>query len=207
MDSIFPEIAVSISTRHSIRRLLNTGEHCIKALNKKGMIDELESATFIKRIEAQLKHLVFFPPSIPLPSKDQLFHEIEWMNTLDDQTFNMLCTAAKPQLFNPNELILKQGEVSNFVFIVARGSVNVLVNVNGEEREIQHKVLTDWHCEHSLLAWTCSSLIFVSTDWTVRTDNFLLAGFFLPSSPPPADSTFLTGNASLKSSYQQNILY
>jgi CRP-like cAMP-binding protein len=139
MDSIFPEIAVSISTRHSIRRLLNTGEHCIKALNKKGMIDELETQTFIKRIEAQLKHLVFFPPSIPLPSKDQLFHEIEWMNTLDDETFNMLCSAAKPQLFNPNELILKQGEVSNFVFIVARGSVNVLVNVNGEEREIQHK--------------------------------------------------------------------
>jgi len=139
MDSIFPEIAVSISTRHSIRRLLNSGESCIKALNKKGMIDELEAQTFIRRIEAQLKHLVFFPPSIPLPSKEMLFHEIEWMNTLDEDTFNMLCHAAKPQLFNPNELILKQGEVSNYVFIVARGSVNVLVNVNGEEREIQHK--------------------------------------------------------------------
>jgi len=139
MDSIFPEIAVSISTRHSIRRLLNTGESCIKMLNKKGMIDELEAQTFVRRIEGQLKHLVFFPPSIPLPSKAQLFHEIEWMNTLDTETFNMLCSAAKPQLFNPNELILKQGEVSNYVFIVARGSVNVLVNVNGEEREIQHK--------------------------------------------------------------------
>lgn len=96
MYNIFPEIYVSISSRHSARMLLHNQRGAIHEMLHQGLIGSEEACEWTAHMETQMKHLVRMPSLIHLPSKNDILKEIPWIKSLN----------AKVSVFDSSHLIL-----------------------------------------------------------------------------------------------------
>lgn len=128
MYNIFPEIYVSISSKHAARMLLHNQRSSINKMCHKGLISEDEASDWIREIEGQMKKLMFIPSLIHLPSKSDILREIPWIKNLSSNAFRALSAAAAPVVYSKNDFLVRQHDVGQEVFIISRGVVSILFN-------------------------------------------------------------------------------
>src|SRR5579864_6741847 len=80
-------------------------------------------------------------PPEPIPASDhgeyaRLLRRVELFTGLDRVTLAKLAAHLQPQSFQPGAVIVRQGDIGDAFYLVARGSVGVYAvdNAGGEER-------------------------------------------------------------------------
>ena len=135
--TIFPEIYISISTRHSARMLLHNQRKKVKQLRNKGLISSDEAQEWTRYIEGQMKKVRLMSAFVNLPTRDEILKEIPWVKSLSVHNFQKLSSVVVPVIFNKDEFIVKQDDVGKHVFVISRGLVSVLYNHHGKHIRIQ----------------------------------------------------------------------
>jgi NhaP-type Na+/H+ or K+/H+ antiporter len=125
MQSIFPEILCSISSRHTARILLNCERAAIMNLNKQGLLDDMSTERGVGLVEGKMKKLAEMPPWVPLPSKEQTLREIPWIRDLDADAFKLVHDNAIEQVFARDTTFISQGDVGHSVYVIARGVCDI----------------------------------------------------------------------------------
>ncbi len=125
MREAFPEITVAIETRTAVNSLLNHMRAVGEKMYKNGFLDEIEANTIIETIEIRMKKIHDTPPTIAYPLPRQMLREIPWLKELDDITFERVVATTREQVFVANEILLREGEPSDRICVIARGTVCV----------------------------------------------------------------------------------
>ena len=128
IQSQFPEISASIATNHAARTVLNTQRHAVQELREEGMLDEAEAARMTRAIEAQMKRLQAAPPAVELPDKERLLAEMLWLESLPQNVVRRVHDNAHETLFQQGEVIIRQGDIGEEMYLIARGTVAVEMN-------------------------------------------------------------------------------
>lgn len=133
IQKYLPEIASSIATSAAAKQVLNTQRKEVKKLLYSGILDIREAAHINGAIEEQLQRLLHVPPSMSLPNKTQLLFEVPWLSHLNERARQMIIEKTKEELFDEGEIIVREGDYSFNMYIVARGIVEIFVkDADGE---------------------------------------------------------------------------
>jgi hypothetical protein len=122
-----PEIAAAIETKQAIRSMLNYERQAIKQLMSQGRIDEGEAMKMVVTVENRMKKLMDSPPSFELPSSIDLLKEISWLKGLDAHVLDKVVELTEERLYSIGDTLVKEGDLGDGLFIIARGTVRVSV--------------------------------------------------------------------------------
>jgi NhaP-type Na+/H+ or K+/H+ antiporter len=136
LNTIFPEIVCSIQTRTANRLLLNRERSVIDQLLKNGVLDKPEASRMIDDVETRMFNLTKYPIKIKPPELDTLVFQSSIINSLDKETVNKLSKAAKHQIYEKNDTIIKYADNNSSLIIVARGSVEIIDHITNQVQNI-----------------------------------------------------------------------
>jgi len=123
----YPEIYDSISTRHTIRTMLNFELASIERLLNNGRIDSSEAEKMILEVKGKMKRLTERPPKLKLPDNDEILWNVEWLKDLDPEIFNRAVNYFQKRVYAVGDQLTKAGSTSDSVFIIVRGNVKVAI--------------------------------------------------------------------------------
>lgn len=132
----FPEISSSITTNQTARIVLNGQRRMVHHLEEEGMLDDKEAERLVKAIETQMKKLLFSSAAIDLPNKEQLMSEMTWLETLDKGLVARMRMVAVEQVISKGDILTKQGEAGEDIFLIARGTVETVVTDAGGDEHV-----------------------------------------------------------------------
>lgn len=124
----FPEIYSSISTRKSIRTLLNYEKHTIERLNKNGRITDSEAEELIHQVEFRMKKLRDEKVLSGIPSGKDVLGDCPWLSGLDAKSIKALSGKMEIKSFAAEEVVYKKDDLVAGLYIIAYGTVEVNQN-------------------------------------------------------------------------------
>jgi hypothetical protein len=125
VQRLYNEIAASITTSLAARTVLNKQRHAILSLHKEGLLDLHEHKKLKGSVEYQMKKLAYHPPIVNMPNKLDILRQIEWLECIDRKYLPDIAFLFEDAVFQRGDTLVKQGEQSDSVFILARGTVAV----------------------------------------------------------------------------------
>ena len=135
-----PEIAANIATLRAARSMLNVQRFTASQLYEEGFLDKLEHTRILHMIEQKMHHIQVNPPEIDMPSKHDLIKEISWLSGAPQDMVKEISDLAVEHMVDEGEMIIKQGEMSNNMFLIARGTCTVVDENNGGEMEVLSEI-------------------------------------------------------------------
>jgi cAMP-binding proteins - catabolite gene activator and regulatory subunit of cAMP-dependent protein kinases len=125
VQRLYNEIAASITTSLAARTVLNKQRRAICTLQKEGLLDLNEYKKLKGSVEYQMKKLAYHPPIINMPNKLDILRKIEWLECVERKHLPIIASSFEDAVFQRGDTLVKQGERSDNVFILARGTVTV----------------------------------------------------------------------------------
>jgi len=123
----FPEIYAAISTRKSIRTVLNYEKHTIERLNKNGRITDGEAEQLIKGVEKRMKKLRDAKVIRKMPSEKDAIHNFDWLNKLK-YAQQIIINQGQVVSYSAEDVIFNQNDPVSEVFLIVRGCVELEQN-------------------------------------------------------------------------------
>jgi sodium/hydrogen exchanger 10/11 len=137
MQRLYSEIASSITTGIAARTVLNKQRHAIHDLFHEGMLDKSEMDKMIGSVEYQMKRLQYQPPVISMPAKEDLLKQIPWLECLSMDQLSGAVDSFEDSVFTRGDVLLKQDDMDDTVYVLARGTVVVELETQlGEKIEL-----------------------------------------------------------------------
>jgi sodium/hydrogen exchanger 10/11 len=137
MQRLYSEIASSITTGIAARTVLNKQRHAIHDLFHEGMLDKSEMDKMIGSVEYQMKRLQYQPPVITMPAKEDLLKQIPWLECLSMEQLVGAVDSFEDSVFTRGDVLLKQDDMDDTVYVLARGTVVVELETQlGEKIEL-----------------------------------------------------------------------
>ena len=131
-----PEIAANIATLRASRSMLNAQRAATMELYEGGFLDKLEQSKVVHGIEHKMHELLIHPPPIEMPSKRDLIKEISWLHDASGEVIEELTNGAVETFVEAGDVIIRQGEVGNNLFLIARGTCKIEINNDKGEAEL-----------------------------------------------------------------------
>ena len=125
VQRLYHEIAASITTSIVARTVLNKQRHAIVNLHKEGLLDLNELQKLKGSVEYQMKKLAYHPPIIVMPNKLDILRQIEWLECIDRNDLPAIVSSFDDAIFQRGDILVGQGDRSDNVFVLARGTVVV----------------------------------------------------------------------------------
>lgn len=121
-----PEVATAIEKRMGRRVELNLERDALERFEKVGIISDAFCDDFLKVIEERMAQLAFSPVRGAMPSNEELLRSIPLFAGLSDTMIDQLARAATEMVFARNEMLLKEGETGDAMYLIARGAAHVV---------------------------------------------------------------------------------
>jgi len=156
VQRIYNEIAASITTSLAARIVLNKQRLAIVNLHHEGLIDLNEHNRLKASVEYQMKKLSYHPPIIAMPQKIDILGQIPWLESVDRKELESIASSFEDAVFQRGDILVRQDEKSDSVFVLARGTVTVSYKQDGgDEIEIDELGMGNVFGE---IAWALNSL-------------------------------------------------
>jgi Na+/H+ antiporter len=123
-----PEVTRAVETRLARRTQLNLERESYAALAKLGALDSRRSAEALAEVEQRMKALRTSDHRVPLPETGDLCRNAPLFAGLDEAGIELVAALTREKVFAPGEVLCREGERGDSMFIVARGAVKVLRN-------------------------------------------------------------------------------
>jgi NhaP-type Na+/H+ or K+/H+ antiporter len=132
-----PEIAANIATLRASRSMLNAQRSATMELYEGGFLDKLEHGKVVHDIEEKMHMLLAHPPQIEMPTKYDLIKEVTWLSEAPTEIIDELTNAATETFVETDDVIIRQNETGNNLFLIARGTCKVqITNDKGEDEDV-----------------------------------------------------------------------
>ncbi len=128
LRNTYPEIATAIETKQAIRSILNYERSMIKKIENEGIIESDEAVAMIANVEQRMRQLVFHPPIAKLPTTEELLRSIPWLQGLEETIFSKVLRLVQNREYESGALLMSQGDTGDGMFVIARGSVKVMLH-------------------------------------------------------------------------------
>jgi len=146
----YPEIYNAISTRKSIRTVLNYEKHTIQRLNKNGRLTDDEAAQLIKGVEKRMKKLRDEKVIEKDLSEKEAIHDFAWLSKMS-YAQQIIINQSQVVSYLAEDVIFSENDPVTDVLLIVRGSVelvqnnhsmvlgesNILGNIGKLENEVQ----------------------------------------------------------------------
>lgn len=126
-----PEVTRAIETRLARRIQLNFERESYEELTRLGAIDAVRGAEALAEVEHQMKALRFSARTAGLPETGELCRNAPLFAELDDAAISELASLTVERALVPGEVLFRQGERGESMFILARGAVAVIRESDG----------------------------------------------------------------------------
>jgi len=121
-----PGIAISVKTRQAIRSVLNNARDTLYELRSNGVLDKNEANKLEREIEVKMKQQLHAPAFIPPKKPEDLLKSLVWLQGLEDDAVTYITSNAEMLSFDFGDVILKQGEVCDGIYLIISGMVKLL---------------------------------------------------------------------------------
>jgi NhaP-type Na+/H+ or K+/H+ antiporter/CRP-like cAMP-binding protein len=128
-----PEITSAIETRLAKRIQLNFERDGLEELGHEGVLSHGASKKAMALVERDMKNLRGLPKSLALPETAELCRATPLFEKLDDAALAELADITIEQVLSPGEVLFNEGDEGDAAYVVARGAVHVLRDVDGDE--------------------------------------------------------------------------
>jgi|EP00979_Chaetoceros_neogracilis_P005615 hypothetical protein len=155
VQRLYSEIAASITTTLAARIVLNKQRLTIMDLHQEGLLDLNEHNRLKASVEYQMKKLSYHPPIIAMPQKIDILGQIPWLECIDRKELESIASSFEDAVFQRGDILVQQDEKSDIVFVLARGTVTVSTQDDGNEVEIDELGMGSVFGE---IAWALNSI-------------------------------------------------
>jgi Na+/H+ antiporter len=131
-----PEMSRAIETRLAQRIELNVQREDYERLAHEGAMDEQAAAAQLDAVQEQMKRLQLSPTRLQLPETAELCRRAPLFAELDEEELAELAELTVERVFNAGDVIFRQGDRGESMFIIARGAVHVVREQDGEEEVV-----------------------------------------------------------------------
>jgi len=133
LRSSLPEVAHAIELRLARRIRLNLELDGYHAQRRSGAMEESVAQTFIAAVEARMKELLHAPRHESLPETADVVCNLPLFRNLDTKELAELAAVTEETVFNPGKVLIREGDESDCMYIIARGAAHVFKQSRGKE--------------------------------------------------------------------------
>lgn len=128
-----PEITGAIETRLAKRVQLNFEREGLEELSHEGVLSHGASQKAMASVEREMKSLRGLPRSLALPETAELCRATPLFENLDDEALQELADITIEEVLSPGDVLFREGAEGDAAYVVARGAVHVIRDIDGEE--------------------------------------------------------------------------
>jgi hypothetical protein len=128
-----PEITEAIETRLARRIQLNLERDRIDKLAHKGMLSPNAAGAAMQSVEKEMKLLRARPLRLSLPETAEVCSATPLFAGLDEESLAELADITKEEALSPGERLFEDGAKGDSMYVVARGAVHVIKDIDGTE--------------------------------------------------------------------------
>ncbi len=122
----FPEILAGLETQAATRVLLNRERAVIQRLVGAGVLDKPEAERLVEGVEHKMKELRQLPLDVPKVNPEEMLSRVEWVARLPGDGHKALAKLSEVRIHASDEDLIRAGQSQPGVFVISRGSVEVL---------------------------------------------------------------------------------
>ena len=128
-----PEVTRAIETHLARRIQLNFERGNYEAVSRLGAIDSSRAAEALANVERHMKELQSSERQMELPATSDLCRNAPVFAALDDEAIEAIAAVTIEKALSPGELLFRQGDRGQSMFIIARGALEVVREDPDEE--------------------------------------------------------------------------
>ncbi len=128
-----PEVARAIELRLAHRIRLNLELSSYQAQREAGAIEAEAAERAICDIERRMRELMYAPHRHSLPETANIVRSMPLFQNLDEEALGELARATKEMFYSPGEILMRDGESSDCMYVIARGAAAVFKQSRGKE--------------------------------------------------------------------------
>jgi CPA1 family monovalent cation:H+ antiporter len=147
----FPEFVTSMQERLGKRVQLLAEQEAIGEQEARGMLPHGLSEALRADIEHQLNQLRGQVTTKLQIDAERLLHKVPLFHDLPEAIFSRLVEKLQPHTLDSNETIIRQGELGDSLYLIARGVVRVSRQEQGELRDLGTLIAGDFFGEMALM--------------------------------------------------------
>jgi len=147
----FPEFASSMQERLGKRLLLLAEEAAIHADEERGLLPMGRSEALVEEIEHQLRRLRGQTVKKLHIDAVQLLHRVPLFHGMDEASLKQAASMLRQHTMDSGEEIIKQGELGDSLYLIARGVVRVSHTENDETMDLGTLMAGDFFGEMALM--------------------------------------------------------
>lgn len=130
-----PEVATAIEHRLGRRVELNIERSSLVRLESEGLVTTDTGEEFLKIIEERMAKLASSPERGTLPKPAELLRAIPLFSALENEMIDRLARSAKEIVYGKDETLLKEGDLGDAMYLIARGAAHV-VKGEGDTQQV-----------------------------------------------------------------------
>lgn len=147
----FPEFVTARQKRLAQRLILQAEYDALVKQIRAGTIPEEVSNNLISNVESKINNLRTKASSPTEITPHQLLRKVPFLKNTPKDEFDTICTLLHPKLAAANEIIIKEGEKGESLFLISHGVVRVSKDINGRTVDIATLFAGDIFGEMALL--------------------------------------------------------
>jgi Na+/H+ antiporter len=133
LRSSLPEVAHAIELRLARRIRLNLELAGYDAHKKSGAMEASVAQTYITAIETRMRALLHAPHRESLPETADVVCHLPLFQGLDAKELAELAVVTEEIALSPGQVLIKEGDASDCMYIIARGAAHVVKKSRGKE--------------------------------------------------------------------------
>ena len=133
MRTNLPEMAQAVETRLANRIQLNFERDGFERLEHRGVLDHSQVHAELHSVEHRMNALRRFAERVEIPETAECVAMMPLFENLDEKSLQELADITEEMILPAGETLFSQGDKGDSLFVIARGAVHVLVDIDGEE--------------------------------------------------------------------------
>jgi Na+/H+ antiporter len=126
-----PEVTSAIETRLAERIGLNLEREQYESLSHEGVLDPSSAERAVASVQERMKRLMHAERTAELPETADLVRNAPLFSGLDDAAIEQLAVLTRERVLSSGDVLFRQGDAGDSLFIIARGAVHVLLDSPG----------------------------------------------------------------------------
>jgi Na+/H+ antiporter len=128
-----PEVAGVVETKLAHRIQLNFEREGYEELAHRGVLDAATVSLALANVNERMKKLIHGTTSIALPSIGELCHATPLFESLPEHDIAEISRLAREQVLAPGDVLFNENDRGDSMYIIARGGVHVIKEIDGED--------------------------------------------------------------------------
>ncbi len=133
MRTNLPEMACAIETRLATRIQLNFEREAFERLEEHGVLDHTAVHQELHSVEKRMSELKRMATQVEIPETADLVAKTPLFESLDEAALAKLADITDEMVVPVGDYLFKEGDKGDALFVIARGAVHVIKEIDGEE--------------------------------------------------------------------------